>query len=539
MDKWNLLALLVLVGVISTIDATADLDEEFVKPPKPFGIGRGSTFIGGRETDKEGTEIALKIYRQFIQYKRIVHATEIDEEYYGRFTDRDQCVGRCPEHSSCHQGICVCNHYESHVQAYGRCWDNITAVFLTDNHKYRIPEDEDGRPDWCFCGEENMKKIVCHRYRNDDECKKKHYSKQFDHTLQFCSKEGKHHECQAKDINMICSNKTAEDPEDQKVKNQCQCRKDMEFDYRTFECRIFLDVDCTEAEKMDSPMEIMRFLEGTEKLEKHGNNFDPNLTTQVFCNLIDSEAEDYTSHLMGEFTIFGLTAGGVVFSCLLSCCACCFCCRYCKNIKAKIRSYDPRYIAQQRLNAGGRGGVTTEMAALGAVAAGEYLSNQRDLSNQAAVAAMQGVPGYAPPGPQGYTPQGPQGYAPPPYPGVSAPGPYMAGGQGYAPVPTGQGLMGMAPELALAGAGAYSGNNTMTALGVTAAMERVGQDEDEADMMRAGALRGVPPPPGYPGAAQPIGSEANLPPTEANYPRQKSTLQKVLQYKFIPKSITH
>ena len=27
----------------------------------------------------------------------------------------------------------------------------------------------------------------------------------------------------------------------------------------------------------------------------------------------------------------------------------------------------------------------------------------------------------------------------------------MAGGQGYAPVPTGQGLMGMAPELALAG----------------------------------------------------------------------------------------
>ena len=47
-------------------------------------------------------------------------------------------------------------------------------------------------------------------------------------------------------------------------------------------------------------------------------------------------------------------------------------------------------------------------------------------SNQAAVAAMQGVPGYAPQGPQGYTPlpQGPQpqGFAPPPYPGLSAPG---------------------------------------------------------------------------------------------------------------------
>ena len=87
MEKWNLMALLVLVGVISTIDAkdAADADDQSSKPPKPFGIGRGSTFIGGRETDEEGTEIALKIYRQFIQYKRIVHATEIDEDYYGRF----------------------------------------------------------------------------------------------------------------------------------------------------------------------------------------------------------------------------------------------------------------------------------------------------------------------------------------------------------------------------------------------------------------------------------------------------------------------
>ena len=86
MDKWNLLALLVLVGVISTIDAkdAADADDQSSKPPKPFGIGRGSIFIGGRETDEEGTEIALKIYRQFIQYKRIFNLSEIDEDYYGR-----------------------------------------------------------------------------------------------------------------------------------------------------------------------------------------------------------------------------------------------------------------------------------------------------------------------------------------------------------------------------------------------------------------------------------------------------------------------
>ena len=80
------MALIALLGVISTVDAkdAANADDQSSKPPKPFGIGRGSTFIGGRETDEQGTEIALKIYRQFIQFKRIVHATEIDEDYYGR-----------------------------------------------------------------------------------------------------------------------------------------------------------------------------------------------------------------------------------------------------------------------------------------------------------------------------------------------------------------------------------------------------------------------------------------------------------------------
>ena len=124
-----------------------------------------------------------------------------------------------------------------------------------------------------------------------------------------------------------------------------------------------------------------------------------------------------------------------------------------------------RLAAQNAQNGGGGGGgmPTTEMAALGAIAAGEYMAGQKEQNNEAAVAAMQGVPGYAPV-PQGY----PQGGAPP----------YMAGGQppqgpypGYAPVPQGQGIMGMAPELALAGAGAWTGNNTMAAMGVAAAME--------------------------------------------------------------------
>ena len=51
---------------------------------------------------------------------------------------------------------------------------------------------------------------------------------------------------------------------------------------------------------------------------------------------------------------------------------------------------------------GGGGGVPPEMAALGAVAAGEYLANREEAGDEARIAAMQGqsmaLPGGAPPG---------------------------------------------------------------------------------------------------------------------------------------------
>ena len=108
--------------------------------------------------------------------------------------------------------------------------------------------------------------------------------------------------------------------------------------------------------------------------------------------------------------------------------------------------------------------------------------------DQARIAAMQGgvpmSPGYAPV-PQGY----PQGGVPYPPAGQT---PYPPAGSGYAPLPTGgylppadQGpmgaVMGVAPELALAGAGAWTGNNAMLAMGAVAAAERVGENEDKED----------------------------------------------------------
>ena len=110
------------------------------------------------------------------------------------------------------------------------------------------------------------------------------------------------------------------------------------------------------------------------------------------------------------------------------------------------------------------------------------------------------------------------GYAPVPSGYPSAP----AGG--YVP-PADQGplgaVMNMAPELALAGAGAYSGNNAMLAMGAVSAAEKMGDSEDREDRIRAGILQNVPAPPGYIGGPVAQAGTQPLPPSNFNYPRQQ------------------
>merc|ERR1719295_2581779 len=178
-------------------------------------------------------------------------------------------------------------------------------------------------------------------------------------------------------------------------------------------------------------------------------------------------------------------------------------------------------------------GQEAQMAALGAVAAGEYMENRNEKQDEARIAAMQGqslgMPGGAPAGyapvPTGY-PEGP-GYPPqqpgypPQQPGYPQPS-YPPQQPGYIPpADGGPGLMNMAPELALAGAGAFTGNAAMTGMGVVAAAERMDGMEDKEDALRAAALKGMPPPPmGYAGGGQPTyPPQTNLPPASANYPR--------------------
>ena len=60
-------------------------EETEVKKPKPFGLGIGPTYIGGRDTDAEGTELSLTIYKQFINFKRLTKQSLADDEnYYSR-----------------------------------------------------------------------------------------------------------------------------------------------------------------------------------------------------------------------------------------------------------------------------------------------------------------------------------------------------------------------------------------------------------------------------------------------------------------------
>ena len=60
-------------------------EEEENKVKKPFGIGQGPFYVGGRDTDAEGTKIALTIYNQFLIYKKFLGQSFLeDEQYYER-----------------------------------------------------------------------------------------------------------------------------------------------------------------------------------------------------------------------------------------------------------------------------------------------------------------------------------------------------------------------------------------------------------------------------------------------------------------------
>ena len=75
---------LVQLNALLVLAAVASEDEKRI--PKPFGLGLGPFFVGGRDTDAEGTKIALTIYHQFLVYKKLLRKSFLeDEQYYDRY----------------------------------------------------------------------------------------------------------------------------------------------------------------------------------------------------------------------------------------------------------------------------------------------------------------------------------------------------------------------------------------------------------------------------------------------------------------------
>merc|ERR1719348_2377571 len=221
----------------------------------------------------------------------------------------------------------------------------------------------------------------------------------------------------------------------------------MKFDERLMECRIFLDIDCTYVmnEGNTSNSAIREILEGRKPVPTgnsgapgEGSNapaYSAEAIMREFCTMIDGVAEEYNENVIDafEFSLFGLGFGALFAVCCGSICAACCCCKCCNSVREKIRRLDPR-------NATRNLGTGTQMAALGAVAATEYMDNKNERNDEQRIAAMQGgVPGGAPPGyapvPTGY-PAGEPVYPPvggqPVYPPAPGPG-YPPQQPGYPP----------------------------------------------------------------------------------------------------------
>lgn len=529
--------------------------------PKPFGTSMGPAYIGGRDTDANGDKVVLDIYKYYVNYNSMVGlTTEADKEYYKSWYGRNECIGTCPQHSLCSKGHCLCDGANGQVQVYGSCHQNTSAYWAenSSDEKYRKPPSPP-IPDSCYRDKKKGGREIKPSRRDDPLCQKITFPNVFDHTSQFCGP-ADHPFCLSRDINMYCSDETKWDKKENKTRNLCQCRKDMRFDTKNMECRIYLNVDCTYVKSTPAPdADITKMLKGEKPLEPAGagvgvgetnrGQFTKDDVKRAFCILLDSAAVEYSSHIAPpyEFSFLGLGFGALVAVVCGGICACCCCCKCCNSVRDKIRALDPRNAMRAGAGRGGMAGAATPMAALGAVAASEYMENKQERADEARVAQMQGMQGGMPAAPPGYAPV-PTGYPGAPQPGMyppvggqpvyppqGAPPGYPPGGAGgfgqpggYIPPPE-KGVLGdvvnMAPELALAGAGLVTGNNTMAGLGAIAAYEKMGAEEEKEDRFKAAALKGVPPPPmGYAGGpplAQMAAVQPENPAASANYPRQQ------------------
>jgi len=266
-----------------------------------LGAGSGPGFIGGSSANtketavlqinkyfstivSEGTKQALDIYEQYITYKQLMGLmTRDDAEYYAGWNAEHRCIGACPQNSQCTSGFCSCEAKSFQAQKYGRCFPKPSLSSVGDKDKYRKPYPPP-RPAWCFCRDRNNKKAVCPNFKDSEECKETVFPNLFDPSSQLC-RPGDHGYCIGRDINMICGEKKGVDKYGEE-KNVCECRKDMKFDTEKMECRLYIDVDCTDVVASDSWKEsnLTRLLAG--ELMEPEREYSKEEIRAAFCNLI-------------------------------------------------------------------------------------------------------------------------------------------------------------------------------------------------------------------------------------------------------------
>jgi len=258
-----------------------------------IGIGSGPVFLGGYHSEDHRTQLGFDIYNQYRRYGKLLgKCLPEDERYHAKFTEKHQCMGACPQYSYCRYGICVCDHSQDVVQVYGRCYSREIAPFIGDREMYRKPIPPP-RPEWCFCEKRNGGREVCDQNRMREECWVPSYPNKFDLKTQFCRR-ADHSHCMSKDINMICGAEGVTDPADGMYKQVCKCRKGMEFDTESMECRILIDVNCTTETRSYSADKtyLARLFRGEEQAPD--KEYSKAEATHVFCNMMESVAFEFS-----------------------------------------------------------------------------------------------------------------------------------------------------------------------------------------------------------------------------------------------------
>jgi len=272
--------------------------------PKPFGLGvNGPAFIGGRDTIFDGKDFVFGLYTEYRRYRNVTGVVSTSEEdYYARWTDRDECLGSCRENSFCQKGVCVCDGDRDYVHLYGLCEPTSSAFHqqLSDRRKYRESDVNS-----------------------------------FDETSLPCGTSD-HRTCQNYDTNMYCSSE-----------GKCVCRQDMGFDRRHMECELKLNVDCSSESGYDfvtdEDQRVLEIVSGTRQLEP-GSTLDKQKAKKAFCVILDGKADEYNTYRQEEYDllILGLNLMGfilLIFALLICFSTLCFCMFYIQDF---IHFLDPR-----------------------------------------------------------------------------------------------------------------------------------------------------------------------------------------------------